>query len=72
MSELVKGAPSLAWREELSPQNRALLTAVERMSTAQGTDDMSWISVFAAKPFEWINLVEQMRRLLDRVSNGSA
>lgn len=58
--------PSPAWREELSTQDRALLTAVECMSTAQGTDDMSWMTVFAAKPVAWINLVMEMKRLLDK------
>lgn len=61
MSEGVK-----AWREEISPDSRALLTAVECMGEARGTDDMSWMWVYAAKPVEWINLVVQMKRLLDR------
>lgn len=59
----------LKWRNELSPETKRLLIAVERMGKALGTGDMSWMDIHAANPIDWINLVVQMKQLLDKDSS---
>ena len=61
---------SSTWRNELPPEARSLLSTVERWGNAHGTDDMGWLSVYSAKPIDWINLVVRMKQLLDEANEN--
>ena len=55
------------WLRELTPQNKALLLVAQCVAEDTTNSDWYWSRIQQARPIDWIGLVMQMKRLLDKV-----